>query len=170
MLGLHSTFPGRQVIMNPPHASPHPSPDPPPHCATLDANDVTSRHEVLKCERCLRRDAHLSSPKGSGRHSQVFVVAEHPAAPEVERNYASGTGQVQAHHLDVSHPHPISTRLPGCNSNLPALTLRLKTTKAAQCSPPPCCILDVSLHACRRLVDYPLPTGCKTMPLHSGKV
>lgn len=156
--------------MNPPHASPHPSPDPPPHCATLDANDVTSRHEVLKCERCLRRDAHLSSPKGSGRHSQVFVVAEHPAAPEVERNYASGTGQVQAHHLDVSHPHPISTRLPGCNSNLPALTLRLKTTKAAQCSPPPCCILDVSLHACRRLVDYPLPTGCKTMPLHSGKV
>ncbi|KAK1464410.1 hypothetical protein CCUS01_07983, partial [Colletotrichum cuscutae] len=51
----------------------------------------------------------------SKRHPQVFVLAGHPAALGVERKNAPGTGQVQAHRLDVSHPIP--TRLPGRNSN-----------------------------------------------------
>ncbi|KAK0367779.1 hypothetical protein CLIM01_14865 [Colletotrichum limetticola] len=97
--------------MNPPH----PGPCPFPHCATDDANAVTSCHKVTKWERCLRRDTHLNSPKDSKRHPQVFVLAGHPAALGVERKIAPGTGQVQAHRLDVSHPIP--TRLPGRNSN-----------------------------------------------------
>ncbi|KAI3535625.1 hypothetical protein CSPX01_11305 [Colletotrichum filicis] len=49
------------------------------------------------------------------RHPQVFVLAGHSAALGVERKNAPGTGQVQAHRLDVSHPIP--NRLPGHNSN-----------------------------------------------------
>ncbi|KAK1509947.1 hypothetical protein CTAM01_02070 [Colletotrichum tamarilloi] len=56
-----------------------------------------------------------SLPATSQRHPQVFVLAGHSAALGVEHKNALGTGQVQAHRLDVSHPIP--TRLPGRNSN-----------------------------------------------------
>ncbi|UQC77998.1 uncharacterized protein CLUP02_03471 [Colletotrichum lupini] len=102
----------------------------PPHCAPLtrDVSRTTDHHESslsgslpVSALCYVQRGVEgwmmptPSLPATSKRHPQVFVLAGHPAALGVERKNAPGTGQVQAHRLDASHPIP--TRLPGRNSN-----------------------------------------------------